>query len=107
MEKAEQNVSPPTVRAMTAAQKMFARACNRDWVTPGEVVYPNPEMLIIHDGFVETAYKELSGLGYGQITSPEKVVFVTDHEVSYSTPRAVERGRNIIWMTFHLCCKIE
>ena len=95
MEKAEQKVSPPTVRAMTAAQKMFARACNRDWVTPGEVVYPNPEMLIIHDGFVETAYKELSGLGYGQITSPEKVVFVTDHEVSYSSPRAVERGRNI------------
>ena len=95
MGKAEQIGSPLSARAMTATQKMFARACSRDWVDPGEVVYPDPEMVIVHDGFVETAYKELTGLGYGRITSPEKVIFLTDHEVSYSSQRAVERGRNI------------
>ena len=82
-------------RAMTAAQKILARACGRAHVEPGEVVYPVPELVIIHDGFVETSYRELHGLGYGSVVSPEKVVFVTDHEVAYTTQRAVERGRNI------------
>lgn len=80
---------------MTASQKMIARACGLKTVQPGDVVYPIPELLIIHDGFVETAYKELAGLGYGQIVAPEKLIFVTDHEVAYGTQRAVERGRNI------------
>jgi 3-isopropylmalate/(R)-2-methylmalate dehydratase large subunit len=81
--------------AMTATQKMLARACGLQSVQPGEVVYPIPELLIIHDGFVETAYKELAGLGYGQVVAPEKLIFVTDHEVAYGSQRAVERGRNI------------
>lgn len=82
-------------RPMTAAQKMLARASGRDHVAPGEVIYPVPELVIIHDGFVETAYRELHALGYGSVVSPEKVVFVTDHEVAYTSQRAVERGRNI------------
>ncbi len=80
---------------MTATQKILARACGREHVAPGEVIYPKPELVIIHDGFVETAYKDLHALGYGQIIAPEKVVFVTDHEVAYGSQRAVERGRNI------------
>jgi len=82
-------------RPMTAAQKMLARAGARDYVAPGEVIYPVPELVIIHDGFVETAYRELHALGYGSVVDPEKVVFVTDHEVAYTSQRAVERGRNI------------
>ena len=84
-----------TRRPMTATQKMLARACGRDYDAPGEVVYPVPELVIIHDGFVETSYRELHALGYGSVVSPEKVVFVTDHEVAYTSQRAVERGRNI------------
>lgn len=80
---------------MTAAQKMLARACGRAHVAIGEVVYPEPELVIIHDGFVETAYRELHALGYGRVVNPERVVFVTDHEVAYGSQRAVERGRNI------------
>jgi 3-isopropylmalate/(R)-2-methylmalate dehydratase large subunit len=34
-------------------------------------------------------------LGYGAIDHPERVMFVTDHEVAYGSQRAVERGRNI------------
>ena len=82
-------------RPMTATQKMLARACGRHYVEHGEVVYPTPELVIIHDGFVETAYRELRALGYGSVVAPERVVFVTDHEVAYGSQRAVERGRNI------------
>jgi 3-isopropylmalate/(R)-2-methylmalate dehydratase large subunit len=80
---------------MTATQKFLARASQRPYVEPGEVVYPVPELVIIHDGFVETAYRELHALGYGSVVDPHKVIFVTDHEVAYGSQRAVERGRNI------------
>jgi len=56
-----------TRRPMTATQKMLARACGRDYVAPGEVVYPVAELVIIHDGFVETSYRELHALGYGSV----------------------------------------
>lgn len=82
-------------RPMTAIQKIYSRACRVDYVDVGQVIYPIPDLVIIHDGFVETAYRELTGLGYGKIANPERVMFVTDHEVSYGSQRAIERGRNI------------
>jgi 3-isopropylmalate/(R)-2-methylmalate dehydratase large subunit len=81
--------------SMTAAQKMLARASGRPFVALGEVVHPDPELVIVHDGYVETVHAELSALGYRRIYRPERVMFVTDHEVSYGSQRAVERGRNI------------
>ncbi len=79
----------------TAVQKVLARASGKKSVAVGEVIYPDPELVIIHDGIVETLYNELAGLGYGRIVQPERVVFVTDHEVAYGSQKAVERGRNI------------
>ncbi|HEY6256181.1 MAG TPA: aconitase family protein [Xanthobacteraceae bacterium] len=80
---------------MTAAQKVLARACGRSYVAVGEVIHPDPELVIIHDGFVESAHAELSNLGYGRVYRPDRVMFVTDHEVSYASQRALQRGRNI------------
>lgn len=62
---------------------------------PGDILYPEPELVVVHDGAVEMTWRELSELGYGRIVHPERVMFVTDHEVAYGTQRAVERGRNI------------
>jgi len=84
-----------TTSGLTATQKILARASGLARVEPGDVVHPRPELVIIHDGFVETVHQQLSGLGYRRVRDPERVVFVTDHEVAYTTPRAVERGRNI------------
>jgi len=84
-----------TSHPMTGAQKLLARASNRSHVGIGEVIHPDPELVIVHDGYVETSYAELSALGYRRIFHPERVMFVTDHEVSYGSQRAVERGRNI------------
>ncbi len=82
-------------QGLTAVQKIYARACGLERVEVGDVIYPEPDLVIIHDGFVETAYRELTGLGYGKVVHPERVMFVTDHEVSYGSQRAIERGRNI------------
>jgi len=80
---------------MTAPEKILARAAGRASVQPGDVIYPEPELVVVHDGAVEMSWKELSELGYRSITRPDRVIFVTDHEVVYATQRAAERGRNI------------
>ncbi|WP_158601895.1 3-isopropylmalate dehydratase large subunit [Pararobbsia silviterrae] len=81
--------SPPS---RTAVQKLLARAAGRTHVEVGEVVYPEPDLVTIHDGFSEGAYRELSALGYRALRHPERIMFVTDHEVAYSSPAAVSRG---------------
>ena len=78
---------------MTMAEKLLARATGRPSVKPGEVIAPNPELVILHDGYVETSYKQLSQLGYRRITNPERVIIITDHNVINTSPRAVEQSR--------------
>lgn len=79
----------------TAVQKLLARAAQRAHVEVGEVIYPQPDLVIVHDGFVEAAWRELSALGFGSIRNPERAMFVTDHEVAYATPLAIIRGKAI------------
>ena len=73
----------------TAAQKILARAAGLPHVDIGQVVHPDPELVIIHDGYVETVHAELTGLGFGRPYKSERVMFVTDHEITYPTQRAV------------------
>ncbi|HEY9279179.1 MAG TPA: aconitase family protein [Eoetvoesiella sp.] len=79
----------------TITQKILARASGRTMVQPGDILHPEPELVIVHDGYVETVYRELRTLGYGRIASPDKVMFVTDHEVLYGSPKAAARGAHI------------
>jgi 3-isopropylmalate/(R)-2-methylmalate dehydratase large subunit len=82
-------------RPATAVQKLLARAAGRAHVGVGEVVYPTPDLVTIHDGFIEGAHKELSGLGYKAIRNSQNVMFVTDHEVAYGSPLSIARGAAI------------
>ncbi|MDX3907173.1 MAG: aconitase family protein [Pigmentiphaga sp.] len=78
---------------MTLVEKMLARASGKTSVKPGDIVLPDPELVIVHDGYVESAYKQLSDIGYRRVTNPERVVFVTDHQVIYTTPAGIMQGR--------------
>jgi homoaconitase/3-isopropylmalate dehydratase large subunit len=80
---------------MTATEKILARACGLRSVKAGEVVHPKPDWVFLHDGQVENSKKMLDELGIGRVHAADKVVFVTDHEVLYTTPRAAQRGVNI------------
>lgn len=80
---------------MTATEKILARASGLKSVRAGEVVHPKPDWIFLHDGQVENSKKMLDELGIDRVHSAEKVVFVTDHEVLYTTPKAVQRGVNI------------
>ena len=74
------------------SEKILAKAADRNLVSPGEIIYPNPELVILHDGFIQTAFQQLDGLGYQRITNPERVMFVTDHQVIYTTPKSIAQA---------------
>ena len=76
----------------TAVEKVLALKGGKSSVRPGDVVYPDPDFIMIHDGVVMGAKQELDVLGITRLTAPDKVVMVTDHDVIYGSARAAERG---------------
>lgn len=77
---------------MTMAEKILAQASGRTMVRSGDVVMPKPELVILHDGCVEGAWRQLNELGYRRITSPERVMIITDHQVIHTTPASIARA---------------
>jgi 3-isopropylmalate/(R)-2-methylmalate dehydratase large subunit len=77
---------------MTAVEKTLALKSGKASVVPGDVVYPDPDFIMIHDGVVMGAKRELDALGIDRLAAPDKVVMVTDHDVIYGSARAAERG---------------
>lgn len=78
--------------AMTAVEKVLAAKSGRSTVKPGDVVSPDPDFIMIHDGVVMGAKRELDALGINRLATPDKVLMVTDHDVIYGSARAAERG---------------
>ena len=77
---------------MTAVEKVLAAKSGRTAVKPGDVVSPEPDFIMIHDGVVMGAKRELDNLGITRLARPDKVLMVTDHDVIYGSARAAERG---------------
>lgn len=78
--------------AMTAVEKVLAAKSGRSSVKPGDVVSPDPDYIMIHDGVVMAAKRELDALSITRLATPDKVMMVTDHDVIYGSARAAERG---------------
>jgi 3-isopropylmalate/(R)-2-methylmalate dehydratase large subunit len=77
---------------LTAVEKTLAAKAGLETVKPGDVVYPTPDFIMIHDGVVMGAKRELDALGITRLARPDKVIMVTDHDVIYGSARAAERG---------------
>jgi 3-isopropylmalate/(R)-2-methylmalate dehydratase large subunit len=77
---------------MTAVEKTLALKSGKTSVKPGDVVFPDPDFIMIHDGVVMGAKRELDALGIDRLAAPDKVIMVTDHDVIYGSARAAERG---------------
>jgi 3-isopropylmalate/(R)-2-methylmalate dehydratase large subunit len=80
---------------MTAVEKIIARASGLDSVRPGDVVFPEPDLIILHDALVLPSKHELDALGIDRLQNPDKVFIVTDHQVLYTDRRAAEIGATI------------
>ena len=77
---------------MTAVEKVLARTAGRAQVHAGDVIYPDPDFIMVHDGLVRGVRRELDALGIDRLAAPDKVMMVTDHEVIYGSARAAEFG---------------
>lgn len=77
---------------MTAVEKVLAAKSGQASVRPGDVVFPVPDYIMIHDGVVMGAKRELDALGINRLAAPDKVMMVSDHDVIYGSARAAERG---------------
>ena len=78
--------------SMTAVEKVLAAKSGKASVRPGDVVFPDPDFIMIHDGVVMGAKRELDSLGINRLAAPGKVMMVSDHDVIYGSARAAERG---------------
>src|SRR3974377_1936730 len=65
----------------TVAQKILARAAKRDSVLPGEIVYPEPDCIVMHDMHAHLFLRELWEMGLRELWHPERVLVVIDHRV--------------------------
>ncbi|SFZ85420.1 3-isopropylmalate/(R)-2-methylmalate dehydratase large subunit [Devosia enhydra] len=79
----------------TATEKIIARACGRAAVRPGEVVYPSPDQVIVHDGYIANSRQTLDELGITEVFDRDRVLLVVDHAVTYSNLIQAERGAAI------------
>jgi homoaconitase/3-isopropylmalate dehydratase large subunit len=80
---------------MTASEKILARAAGVPSVRAGDVIHPRADWVFLHDLQVPVAKRDLDALGINRVSNPDRVVFVTDHEVIYTTPAIVEKGQKI------------
>ena len=78
--------------SMTAVEKVLAAKSGKASVRPGDVIFPDPDYIMIHDGVVMGAKRELDSLGINRLAAPDKVMMVSDHDVIYGSARAAERG---------------
>ncbi|MES2185428.1 MAG: aconitase family protein [Pseudomonadota bacterium] len=80
----------------TAIEKVMGRvsrdAAHHGGAAAGTLLFPEPDMVMIHDGLVREAKTTLDAIGIDRIHAPEKTLVVSDHDVLYGSARAAERG---------------
>jgi len=67
------------VGGKTISEKILSRAGRTD-VRAGQIIYPEPDLVVIHDWYSAHAIATLERFGVDRLHAPEKVLFVTDHE---------------------------
>lgn len=81
--------------SQTITQKILARACGRDRVAVGEIVFPVPDLVVIHDGYAGRIDEHLAELGAHALVRPERVFVAVDHQIPAATPQIAERLRSM------------
>jgi 3-isopropylmalate/(R)-2-methylmalate dehydratase large subunit len=77
-------------RPQTLAQKIIARASQKDYVSPGELVTCQVDLVLMHDSSGPRRVKSrLEELG-AKVFDPSKVVLVSDHFVPATDPESAE-----------------
>ena len=76
----------------TAIEKVLSRTSALLNSKAGDIVYPIPDLIMIHDGVVQSSKVMLDRIGIHRLATPEKVMMVSDHDVLYGSAKAAQRG---------------
>ncbi len=66
---------------MTLVEKILAAHCDRDKVSPGEIIMAKVDLIMAHDSSGPMAINEFRGVGVKRVFDPAKIVLVADHHV--------------------------
>lgn len=80
--------------AQTATEKILSRAMGRA-VRKGEIIYPEPDLITVHDWYVVNFDKALQEIGVTRLYAPDKLLISTDHEPLAVSVLAAERQRQV------------
>jgi 3-isopropylmalate/(R)-2-methylmalate dehydratase large subunit len=78
----------------TITEKILSRVIGKD-VRAGDIIYPEPELITVHDWYVVNFDKALQKLGVDELYAPEKLIISTDHEPIAVSPLAAERQKQV------------
>ena len=78
----------------TITEKILSRVTGDD-VSAGDIVYPEPELITIHDWCVVNFDRALAELGVERLYDADKVLICTDHEPVAVSPAASERQKKV------------
>lgn len=81
----------------TATEKILSRAVGRT-VRAGELIYPEPDLVTVHDWYTVNVHDALAELGVGRMKHPERVLICTDHEPLAVSRQAAERQARVRWV---------
>ena len=78
----------------TITEKILSRVMGKS-VAAGDIIYPEPELITVHDWYVVNFDKALKQLGVDKLYAPEKLIISTDHEPIAVSPLAAERQKKV------------
>ena len=79
----------------TIVQKILSRASGRDDVTPGEVIWADPDLVVSPEVSFPAFIKGLREVGVTELGRPDRVVVVTDHEYPAQSVKGAERNKKV------------
>lgn len=78
----------------TLTEKILSRVMQRP-VSAGETIYPEPDLVTVHDWYVVNFDKALQELGVDKLYDADKLLIATDHEPIALNVLSSERQRNM------------
>lgn len=78
----------------TIAEKILSRVAGCA-VHVGDIIYPEPDLITIHDWYFRNAGRALDNLGVSELFAPDKVLVSTDHEPLAVSLDAAVRQREV------------
>lgn len=77
----------------TLVEKIIARTSGRTQVSPGEIVWVEPDLTTMPEVSYPAYVQRLKGIGVERLKHPERIVVAIDHEVPVHSAAGAERNR--------------